>query len=158
MRRDSKATITVNAPPEGVWEVISDVTRVGQWSGECRKCEWVGASSEPIAGARFKGVNRRGWVRWSTQNQIDAAQKPTRFEWHTVSPAFYRDSTAWEISLSPTTNGTEVTLSFQVLELSRPLEWLIGRIVPAHRDRTCDLAEDLGRLKEVVEAASVYSR
>lgn len=156
MRRESEARINVNAPAEDIWRVISDVTRIGEWSGECLKCEWAGPTAGPVAGARFKGVNRRGWVRWSTQNEVDVAQAPKTLEWHTVSPALYKDSTAWRMSLSPTTGGTEVTLSFRVLELSRPLEWLIGRIVPAHRDRSGDLADDLVRLKELVEAA-VYS-
>ena len=144
--------ITVSAPAERVWEVISDVTRVGEWSGECLGCEWIGTASEPVAGARFNGVNRRGWVRWSTKNEIDVAQAPAMLEWHTLSPALYKDSTSWRLSLSPTETGTQVTLSFRVLELSRALEWLIGRIVPAHRDRTNDLADDLLRLKDLVDA------
>lgn len=35
VRRDCEARITIEAPVEDVWNVISDVTRVGEWSGEC---------------------------------------------------------------------------------------------------------------------------
>lgn len=65
MRRECEATVTVNAPVEAVWSVTSDVTRVREWSGECLKCEWVGDRTEPVAKARFRGGNRRGWMRWT---------------------------------------------------------------------------------------------
>jgi hypothetical protein len=42
MRRECEAGIVVKAPAAAVWDVISDVTRVGEWSGECRHCEWGG--------------------------------------------------------------------------------------------------------------------
>ena len=31
----AQARITIEAPVEDVWNVISDVTRVGEWSWEC---------------------------------------------------------------------------------------------------------------------------
>ena len=50
-----------------------------------------------------------------------------------------------------------VTESFQILRLSRPMGWLLGAIQPAHRNRTSDLADDLARLKAVVEASGASS-
>jgi len=44
MRRECEASVVIEAPPEAVWSVISDVTRVGEWSGECRRGEWIGPS------------------------------------------------------------------------------------------------------------------
>ena len=34
--------------------VVSDVTRIGEWSGECRSCVWVGDVHDPVVGARFE--------------------------------------------------------------------------------------------------------
>src|ERR1041384_7583954 len=152
MRRECQATITVHAPAETVWRVISDVTRVGEWSGECRSCEWVGDVAEPSPGARFRGGNRRGLMRWTRLSEIDVADAPNEMVWHTIAGPIQRDSTEWRVRLRPTPEGTEVTESFRVLRLSRALEIFFGLIQPAHRDRSKDLADDLARLKSVVEA------
>lgn len=153
MRRECEAKIIVKAPVEAVWDVVSGVTRVGEWSGECRHCEWVGSSAEPAAaGERFRGSNRRGLMRWARLNEIDVADAPNEMVWHTVFGAMQRDSTEWRVRLRATPDGTEVTESFRILRLSRAMEIFLGLIQPAHRDRSEDLAGDLGRLKKVVEA------
>ncbi len=152
MRRECEARIIVKAPVEAVWNVISDVTRVGEWSGECRQCEWVGNSAEPAPGARFRGSNRRGLMRWARLNEIDVADAPNEMVWHTAFRAMQRDSTKWRVCLRPTPDGTEVTESFRILRLSRAMEIFLGLMQPAHRDRSNDLADDLARLKKVIEA------
>jgi polyketide cyclase/dehydrase/lipid transport protein len=152
VRRACEARIIVQAPVEAVWDVISDVTRVGEWSGECRSCEWVGNCAEPAAGGRFRGSNRRGLMRWARLNEIDVADAPNEMVWHTVFTAMQRDSTEWRVSSRPTPDGTEVTESFRILRLSRAMEMFLGLVQPAHRDRSKDLADDLARLKKVVEA------
>jgi uncharacterized protein YndB with AHSA1/START domain len=154
VRRDCEARITIEAPVEDVWNVISDVTRVGEWSGECRRCEWVGDSAKLAQGARFRGGNRRGWMRWARLNEVDVADAPNELVWHTVFDATHRDSTEWRLSLLSTPDGTELTQSFRILRLSRPMEAFLGLVQPAHRDRSNDLADDLARLKTVVEAGA----
>jgi len=153
MRRECEATVTVGAPSETVWALISDVTRVGEWSGECRRCEWEGISAAPVPSARFRGRNRRGWLHWTRRNEIDVADPPEELVWHTIFTRTYRDSTEWRMHLRPVPDGTEVALSFRILRLSRSMEWFLGHVQPAHRDRTEDLRSDLARLKTLVEAA-----
>lgn len=53
--------------------------------------------------------------------------------------------------------GTDMTLSFRILQLSRPMERFLEVLQPAHRDRTSDLREDLAPLKKVVEEAGSSS-
>jgi hypothetical protein len=152
MRRECEAGIVVKAPAAAVWDVISDVTRVGEWSGECRHCEWVGHSAGPAPGALFRGSNRRGLMRWARLNEIDVVDAPNEMVWHTVFSGFHRDSTEWRVRLRPIPEGTEVTESFRILRLSRAMEVFLGLVQPAHRDRSQDLADDLARLKMAVEA------
>ncbi|ATD71710.1 MULTISPECIES: SRPBCC family protein [Gordonia] len=45
-----------DAPPEAVFDIVSDVTRVGEWSHECRGAHWVGAEREAAPGVRFRGI------------------------------------------------------------------------------------------------------
>ncbi len=153
MQRECEAKITINAPPEDIWRVVSDITRVGEWSVECRGCEWTDGASQATPGARFRGRNRRGTMRWTRLNEVEVADAPHEFVWRTVSTPLYRDSTQWRLTLAPAPDVTEVTESFRILGLSRPMEWVLGIVMPAHRDRSADLAADLARLKKVVEGA-----
>jgi hypothetical protein len=152
VRRNCEADVTVAASPEAVWAVISDVTRVGEWSGECRGCVWIDGADAPRPGARFRGRNRRGGLRWSRLNEMVLADSPHTLVWRTVARAPYLDSSEWRVSLVEDGVGTRVTESFEVLKIPRLMEWLVWFAMPAHRDRTADLVEDLGRLKVVVES------
>jgi hypothetical protein len=44
-----------------------------------------------------------------------------------------------------------VTEAFDILRLSRAMEGLLDVFMPAHRDRSADLAGDLNRLKSLIE-------
>ncbi len=154
MRRNCQARVTVDAPVDAVWGLVSDVTRVGEWSGECRGCVWADGADTAVRGARFRGRNRRGGLRWTRLNEVTDVEVPHRLGWRTVTRFPYPDSVEWELRLTETREGTEVVESFRVVKLPRVMEWLIGIFMPAHRDRSTDLAEDLARLKEVVESAA----
>jgi hypothetical protein len=153
MRRECRAEISVNATAEAIWAVVSDVTRVGEWSGECRGCTWVTGSDRVAPGARFRGRNRRGGFRWTRLNEIVAANRPTELVWRTIPTGPYPDSVEWRITLVSDQLGTRVSESFRILRIPRPMEWLVGLAIPAHRDRTADLSRDLVRLKSLVEVS-----
>jgi uncharacterized protein YndB with AHSA1/START domain len=153
MRRKCEASVTVAALPETVWAVISDVRRVGEWSGECRGCVWVEGADAPAPGARFRGRNRRGGVRWTRLNEVVLADRPHTLVWRTVARLPYLDSTEWRVNLVADGAGTRISESFEVLKMSRLMERMLWVAMPAHRDRTADLLADLGRLKAVVESA-----
>ena len=152
MRRNCEASVIVEAPPEAVWAVIADVTRVGEWSGECRGCAWVDDTGGLKPGARFKGRNRRGGIRWTRLNEVVLADGPRTLIWRTVARAPYFDSSEWRLHLTADDAGTHVSESFQVLRIPRLMEWTLWLAMPAHRDRTDDLADDLKRLKILVES------
>ena len=155
MRRMCAAETVINAPAEAIWAVVADVRRVGEWSAECRGCAWAGDSDAPVPGARFRGANRRSWLRWTRLNEIIVAQAPRRLVWRTIPSGPYPDSVEWQVDLVPDDGRTRVRESFVVLVMPRLMEWLIWLAVPAHRDRTSDLERDLERLKHLVEKSSV---
>jgi uncharacterized protein YndB with AHSA1/START domain len=158
MRRGCRASVTIEAPVEEVWELVSDVTRVGEWSGECRGCAWEEGSVDVVRGARFRGRNRRGGFRWTRLNEVTDVDPPRRLAWRTVPRFPYPDSVEWELSLIESDSGTTVTESFEVVKIPKVMEWGIGVAMPAHRDRSGDLGEDLLRLKKVVESARAQPR
>jgi len=154
MERQCSAEIVIQASPDTIWSIVSDVTRVGEWSGECQGGAWKSAAQRAEVGARFRGRNRRGAMRWSRVNQFFTVREPEELVWRTMPGGLYSDSVEWRITLTPERDGTRVRESFEVVKLSKAVERVLAVILPAHNDRTADLADDLRRLKALVESKS----
>jgi len=45
-------TVHMAAPPEQVWDLVSDVTRIGSYSPETFEAEWIEGATGPAVGAR----------------------------------------------------------------------------------------------------------
>jgi len=108
MRRDPalEATTEIGAPPAVVWPLISDPTRMGEWSPECTGARCRSGMAGPQPGARFSGRNRKGLWRWSTKCTVVAAVPEREVAW-TVS--FFGFSVAyWGYRLEPGPDGTTV--------------------------------------------------
>ncbi|MGH9046709.1 MAG: SRPBCC family protein [Acidimicrobiales bacterium] len=154
MLRECEASVEISASPEAVWSFVSDVTRVGEWSGECRACIWMGEPASAQPGARFKGRNRRGVIRWTRLNEVVRADAPNELVWRTVPGGPYLDSVEWRLSIGGNATCSKVSESFRIVKMPDLMRWLIPLALPAHRDRSDDLAADLGRLKLLVETGS----
>ena len=122
-------TITINAPVEDVWGLITDVTRIGEFSPETFEAEWTGDSTGPAEGATFRGhVKRNGrgptyWVDCWVTSYVE--HEEFEFAVGTGSKAVNN----WGYHLRPVEGGTEVTEYFR-LETSPVLKvyWaLAGR-------------------------------
>jgi len=150
LRHTCEAEVVIERAPESVWAVVADVTRVGEWSGECRGCAWENGASGPVVGARFLGRNRRGGLRWSRHNEMLVVDAPHELVWRTVPGGPYLDSVEWRITLRPEGDGTRVTESYRVVHIPKLMEWAISTFFPPHRDRTRDLQEDLERLRALL--------
>lgn len=96
-------TIDIDAPPEQVWALITDVTQMGRWSPECQSCKWLDGAAGPTVGARFKGHNKRGLMQWNTVSTVVTADAPSHFEFE-VKQSRMR----WGYRLEPTGTGTTV--------------------------------------------------
>src|SRR5438270_1911456 len=67
-------TVHIDAPPDRVWSLVSDVTQIGRFSPETFDAEWVDGATGPAAGARFRGHvrrNERGPVYWTTCTVVE---------------------------------------------------------------------------------------
>ncbi|WP_156754429.1 NAD(P)-binding domain-containing protein [Actinokineospora pegani] len=95
-------SLRIAAAPELVWDLISDVTRTGEWSPECRRCFWRGG--ERGVGAKFIGVNRKGWVVWVTSNTVEKSERGRSFAFRTDT-----NGVRWGYELRPDGDGTVVT-------------------------------------------------
>ena len=79
------AGTSIEASPAVLYDMVSDVTRMGEWSPENVGCRWIGGATGPAVGAQFKGKNQRGWRRWSTVNEVVEAQPGQAFAFRTSS-------------------------------------------------------------------------
>ena len=140
---------------DAVWEVVSDPTRVGEWSHECVACEWVDGYDRAQPGARFRGKNRQGLTRWGRVCEVVRAE-PYELVWRTVPTRLYPDSSEWTIRLTPDSRGTRIEQSYEIVK-SSVLEPLYATLLPAHRDRREALRRDLERIGEIAatEASQV---
>lgn len=142
--------VSVDASPEVVYTVVSDVTRMGEWSPETTKCVWLDGATGPAVGARFKGTNKRGFITWSTKPKVVVAEPGRAFAFEVGT------DTRWTYLLEPAGSGSKVTESFEML---RDLRWYYGfaeRWLMRIDDRRADLergmTETLARIKQVVES------
>jgi hypothetical protein len=69
----------IDAGPDALYGMVSDVTKMGRWSPETTACRWLAGASGPAVGARFKGANRDRWRRWSTTCTVVAADPGRQF-------------------------------------------------------------------------------
>lgn len=168
------ASTHIDAPPERVWELIADVTRMGQWSPNCYRCEWIDGASGPAVGARFRGRNRRGLARWSTVCAVTAAEPGREFAFSVtggvMAPGVNREMTRWRYVLAPAGDGTDVTETAETVWLPPQLKVaslfsyaspfkrlgakLSGRPVEGRRD---SMQATLGRLKAAAESQGASS-
>jgi hypothetical protein len=142
-------SIEIDAPPEAIYDLVTDVTRMGEWSPECVRCEWLGAPAE--VGSTFKGHNRQGLARWSTVARVMVADRPNEFSFATL----YRDepSTRWTYRFTGT-GPTTVTESFDALHIP-PLVALAERFVLRNRQSQLEegMAKTLARIKHAAESS-----
>ncbi len=107
--------IEINADPERIYGLISDLPRMGEWSPECERVEWTDGSSTAAVGARFTGYNRGGpfrLMRWSRRGRVLTADPGREFAFVTEEGG--RESTVWRYRLEPVADTTQVTESYQV--------------------------------------------
>lgn len=107
--RSRQESITVHASPEVVYDLVSDVTRTGEWSPVCTSCSWHDAGSARV-GARFTGRNERNGRIWETVSEVLAAQRGREFAW-VVGDGYVR----WGYTMTRIDEGTELTESWEFL-------------------------------------------
>src|ERR1700733_2783066 len=98
--RDS---ILVACAPDKLYDLVSDVTRMGEWSPVCQACWWDDGAG-PRAGAWFTGRNENAERTWETRSLVVAADRGREFAFM-VSGSGIR----WGYAFAPAEGGTLVT-------------------------------------------------
>lgn len=144
-------SVWMDAPPAQVWDLVSDVTRIGEFSPETVAAQWTRGSTGPEVGAYFKGKvvrNGVGPTYWSAC-RVTQCEPERLFEFSVGTGTTTLNN--WGYRLEPQDGGTLVTEYYR-LEPSwytrvywAGLGWLRGRTNRQGMRTTLD------RMKAVVE-------
>jgi len=145
-------TVRMDAPPERVWELVSDITNTGRFSPETIGAEWLDGASEPAVGVRFRGHvlrNGRPPAYWTTC-RINECEPGRVFSFEVVGRGD-RAMNTWKYEFEPDGEGTLATESFR-LTPTLPLR-LYWAVLGWTRGRTNErgMRETLERVKEAAE-------
>jgi len=128
----------IDAPPERVWDLLADPTRMGEWSPECQRVTWRGRVQTPAVGARFTGHNRNGWRRWNTVGKLVAYRADQEVAWDVT---FAKLSIArWGYRIQPDAGGKGCT------------------VTESFEDKRGRIAKGLGRAARGVSDAAAHNK
>jgi uncharacterized protein YndB with AHSA1/START domain len=141
--------IEVSAPPERVYDLVADMTRMGEWSPECYRVEWVGDTTGPAVGAQFEGHNRAGPYRWTVGGKVVAADRGREFAFTTYAGG--RESTRWQYRFEASGAGTVITEAYEFVWATL-LVRLGNMLMPRERVLRRGMRRTLERIKAAAEA------
>src|SRR5580700_4704637 len=102
----------MSAPPAKIWDLVSDVTKIGRYSPETFEAEWIEGATGPAVGAKFRGHvkrNGKGPIYWTTCT-VTACEPGKEFAFG-VGPTG-RPLNVWSYTIEPAADGADVTESF----------------------------------------------
>ena len=102
-------SVVVSVPPEALYDLVSDVTRTGEWSPVCRACWWEEGTPGEV-GSWFRGRNETPERTWETRSQVVAATRGEEFAF-LVGGKLVR----WGYTFEPVDGGTRLTESWEFL-------------------------------------------
>jgi Polyketide cyclase / dehydrase and lipid transport len=148
----AQADVSINADPETVYHLITDLPTLASLAEEAEAMEWrKGDAVRP--GAVFKGHNRNGTRRWTTACTVTDAEPGRTFAFD-VKTAVVVPVSHWRYDIEPVDGGCKVTER----TWDRRPGWIRkpARLTTGVKDRTAanaaHIKATLQRLKEKAEA------
>jgi uncharacterized protein YndB with AHSA1/START domain len=143
----------IAAPAEQVWAMVSDVTRMGEWSPETEGATWLGGATGAAPGVKFRGTNRNGKKKWDTVAKIVDAD-PGRLLSFRITAAGLKVA-EWRYAFEPTATGCRVTETW--IDQRGVVAKTLGKPISGVADRAehnrAGMEQTLERLKSVAESA-----
>ncbi len=146
-------SMRIEAPPDRVYDIVTDIAQMGRLSPECVGGRWLDGATGPAVGARFKGQNKRGIARWSTTNKVVEAEPGRVFSFETQQSGY-----RWSYLLEPDgTTATFVTESRAPFKKRPVVAKLFTQVLLGGEDGHTDELRDgmratLERLKAIAES------
>lgn len=149
---EGTASIVIDRPVGEVFDAITDVTRMGEWSPECTAGRWVAPATGPAVGAEFEGDNlaQLGPItlkRWTTTSEVTACTPNEVFEF--VASGY----TTWRYEFEAGDGSTTVTESFSHEPYSGFQGFLYGTLMRRQSAMVKGMQQTLERIKATLEAS-----
>jgi ribosome-associated toxin RatA of RatAB toxin-antitoxin module len=155
-----EATVHIDSSPDAIYDLVSDITRMGEWSPECQGADWVDDANGAVVGAQFHGRNKRSENEWVTPNTVLVAERGREFAWVVGTEDF--QVCRWRFRFEERNGGTDVTESFELgteqvgfaaAVLEHPEDERPTLIEARRTQLVEDIRQTLDRLKECAEGA-----
>jgi hypothetical protein len=126
----SSVSLRIDAPSSDVWNLVADVTRIGEFSDETFEAEWLDGATGPTLGARFRGHvkrNQKGPTYWSTC-EVTSCEPGRSFGFAVLAGG--KPINNWRYDMKAVDGGTEVTESFELEStMMNRIYWaILGRL------------------------------
>ncbi len=143
-------TTHVEASPQVVYDLVSDLPRMGEWSPENTGGRWLGDATGPAPGVRFRGTNKDGVRRWSTTATILEATPGSAFVFDVAVGPW--KVARWAYHLSPSGDGCDLTETWE----DRRAGWMkaVSGPVTGVKDRAAHNVENIRTTLQRVKAAA----
>ncbi len=148
--REDSHSVVIAAPADSVYTLVADMPRMGEWSPECQRVEWLDGSTGPAEGATFMGHNKggpHGVLKWSRRGRVLSADPGRQFAFATEEGG--QEGVVWRYTFEAVEGGTRVTESY---EIRRIPTW--ARIVDVPTNRARELREGLHHTLEQLKGAA----
>ena len=106
-----RASITIDRPPQAIYDLLVDVARMGTWSPVC-----TGGSYDDGSREWFTGTNAIGGTTWETRCRVVAAEPGQEFAFVNHGREGRHEMVRWGFVLEPDGDErTQITQTWEVL-------------------------------------------
>lgn len=110
--RDVEVSRVIQASPATLYDIVSDLPRMGELSPENTGGMWLEGATEAAVGAKFRGTNSNEDQNkhWATTAIIEEAERGRTLSFRVVVGPI--KIARWTYRFEPAEGGTEVTLAW----------------------------------------------
>ena len=151
---DIEVSRVIAASPEALYDIVSDLPKMGELSPENTGGMWVNGATGPDVGAEFRGTNSHGTKHWATSAVVERADRGHEFAFRVrVGPV---KVARWSYRFEAVDGGTKVTETWDDMR-----NWLAkkaGTVASGVKDRETrnrdTMTVTLGNLARIVRENS----
>jgi uncharacterized protein YndB with AHSA1/START domain len=144
-----QAEIDIDAPVGKVWQLVSDLSRMPQWSPQCRMMKAFG----PVRpGTRTVNLNRRNRLFWPTTCKVTEVVPEKK-----IAFRVNENNTIWSYELEPTGTGTRLVETRHAENgvkafSNMAVNALMGGVPSFERELVDGMKQSLARIKAAAES------
>lgn len=142
-------SVEIQAAPDRVWALVSDLPRISEWSPQVIKTVVLGGPLQQ--GSRLINLNRKGLLVWPTRATVVRFEPGREIAWR-----IKENDATWSFTLEPTGAGTQLVQRREApeglseLSISLTDRFLGGQGV-FQAELQAGMRQTLGRVKQLAE-------